>query len=141
MTQQKNGQDHGTGHIAEIATVGPGLSAADDIKAMAAQIRDSETVIERVRDAASPFEQKSHTLMIESVDRITQEWVAELATVRENTKLIEQMVIEQAAKVKTELTKMHLLGVQAMREAQRGNEVMHQLGDQLDAMMTEHSTH
>lgn len=126
---QANGQDHPEGQ---------GFSAADDIKAMAAKIADREiTLVERVRDSGTPFEQKSHTLMIESVDRITQQWVNELARLRENSKSLEQMVIEQAAKVKDELTRMHLLGVQAMREAERGNEVMQRLAEQIEEMMSQ----
>ena len=101
-------------------------TTVEDIKEIAEdRIREqSVAVVDRVGDAGTPFEQKTHTLMIESVDRITQQWVDELNNVRNNSKVIEQMVIEQSAKVKDGLTKLHLLGVQAMREAQRGHEVL-----------------
>jgi hypothetical protein len=109
----------------------------DEIRAAADQVRDHQlTVIERVAsDGTLPFEQKSHDLMIKSVDRIAQEWVAELHRVRENTKIVEQMVIEQVTAVKNALTKLHLLGAQTMREAERGQNVVEQLADELDAMM------
>jgi hypothetical protein len=115
-------------------------TVADDIKELAGRIREHQglSVVERVSDNGVPFDQKTHTLMMESVDRITQQWVGELNHVRDNTKTVEQMVIAQAAKAKDELTKLHLLGTQAMKEAQRGQEVVQHLGDELDAMMMEH---
>jgi hypothetical protein len=114
-------------------------TAINDIRALANQIREQPAVVERVDDHGAPFEQKTHTLMMESVDRITQQWVGELGHVRDNTQVIEQMVIAQAAKVKSELTKLHLLGMQAMKEAQRGHEVSQQLAHELDAMLAEHT--
>jgi hypothetical protein len=113
----------------------------EDIKALAAKIPESLSVIERMPDSATPFEQKTHTLMLESVDKITQQWVDEMISLRDNTKIIEQMVIEQATKVKNELTRLHMLGVQAMRETQRGHQVIQQLGEELDAMMAQRTEH
>jgi Mg2+ and Co2+ transporter CorA len=112
-----------------------------DIEEMAAKIVQPVTVLERVRDPDASFEQRSHTLMMESVDKITNQWVAELNHVRDNMHSIEQMVIAQAAKSKEELTKLHLLGVQAMREAERGREVALQLGRELQTMMGQTVTH
>jgi len=125
-------------------TNGNGHALIEDIKTLAGQIErdhatpNEMTVIAAVRNIGPPFEQKSHTLMLESVDKIILQWVAELNTVRENTKIVEQMVMTQAAKVKAEVTKLHLLGVQAMKEAQRGNEVALHLADELDTMMADH---
>ena len=115
-------------------------TAVNDIRRLASQVREqSVTVRERVADHGLPFDQKGHTLMMESVDRITQHWVSELNHVRENTMAVEQMVISQAAKAKDELTKLHLLGMQAMKEAQRGQEVVQRLGDELDSMLSQHT--
>jgi hypothetical protein len=114
----------------------------EDIREIAGRIREqSVAVVDRVSDAGTPFEQKSHTLMMESVDRITHQWVDELNSVCNNAKVIEQMVIAQAAKTKNELTKLHLLGTQAMQEARRGHEMLTRLADEIDGMMTEHATH
>jgi len=128
MAQQANGRDHDMS------------SLIDEIKEVASQIPDREQarpLMERVKDGGAPFEQKSHTLMLESVDRITQQWVGELVTIREANQAIEQMVIEQSAVVKDSITKLHLLGMQAMKEAQRGRDFHTQLGNQLDEMMGE----
>jgi hypothetical protein len=113
----------------------------EDLNAVASETTDREqarALVERVKDTGSPFEQKSHTLMLESVDKITQQWIAELGNIREANQTIEQMVIEQAATLKDAITKLHLLGMQAMKEAQRGRDFHTQLGNQLDAMMVEH---
>ena len=131
---QGNGRDTTATALNEEAILG-------DIQELAQKIQQPVTVLEKVRDPDSSFEQKSHTLMLESVDKITNQWVSELNAVRENLKIIEQMVIQQAAKTKDELTKLHLLGVQAMREAQRGHEVAQHLGAGLESMMAEHQTH
>jgi hypothetical protein len=113
------------------------------IESEIARIREkSVAVIDRVSDDSMPFDQKTHTLMLESVDRIAQQWVGELNRVRDNSKIIEQMVIAQAAKSKDELTKLHLLGTQAMKEAQRGHEVLAHLADEIEGMMADHgATH
>ena len=102
-------------------------------------VREPTPVIERVPDnGEKPFEQHAHDLMTESVDRIAQQWVGELSRVRDNTLMIEQMVLAQATRVKSELTRMHLLGVKAMQEAKRGHEVGQHLVDELDQMMADH---
>jgi hypothetical protein len=112
-------------------------TAIEDIKAAAAQVREHQmSVIERVpEDGSAPFDQKAHDLMITSVDKIAQHWISELSNVRDNTKVLEQMVIEQVTVVKNALTKLHLLGAQTLREAERGHDVIGQLADELDAMM------
>lgn len=127
MPQQANGHD--------------ASSLIDEIGELVSAIPDREQarpLVERVRDAGSPFEQKSHSLMLESVDKITQQWIGELANIREANQNIEQMVIAQAAVLKESITKLHLLGMQAMKEAQRGRDFHTQLGTQLDEMMGEH---
>lgn len=131
---KSNGRDQGYDHGDDQQ------QAIDQIREMAERIPQSLTApLERVRDSAMPFEQKAHSLLMESVDKITQQWVGELGQVRMNTETIEGMVTAQAAKVKEEITKLHLLGVQAMKEAQRGHEVTQYLGEQLETMMTGHA--
>lgn len=108
-----------------------------DIKQMAAQMADPKqlTVIEAVAPGIAPFEQQAHSLLIESIDRIAQNWIAELRHVRDNTAAIEQLVIEATTKAKDDITRMHLLGAQVMKEAQRGQDVCSQLHRELDEIM------
>jgi hypothetical protein len=115
---------------------GDGPSIEEAIEGLHAMTTKGPSVIERApNDGTLPFEQKAHDLMIETIDRITTQWVDELVRVRDNTKLIEKMVIEHAGKVKDELTKLHLLGARAMGEARRGQEVLSRLGEELDVMI------
>ena len=129
MADQMNGHSTGFSNGNQVTV--------EEIKAAAAQLHDHQlTVIERVvADGSLPFEQKSHDLMIRSVDKIAQEWLTELRRVRDNTAILESMVLEQVTTVKNALTKLHLLGAQTMREAERGHDVIGQLADELDAMM------
>ena len=111
--------------------------AARDIKRIAARetAPASNAVIEKVAPALAPFEQQTHTLMMESIDRIAQQWLEQLKRVRDNTVVIEQLVISTAAKAKDDITRMHLLGAQVMKEAQRGEEVCLHMADGLDQIM------
>ena len=115
-------------------------AAITEIRELASRMKtvgDSVSVLERVKGDDLPFEQKTHTLMLEGIDKITTQWIGQLDHVRQNTHIVEKMVVAQAAKVKSEITKLHLLGVQAMKEAERGDEVTRSLGEQIDAMMEE----
>lgn len=112
-------------------------TAIEEIRTIAGQLQAS--VVERVIDNGAPFEQQAHSLMLESIDRITQQWVSELVHFRNNSDAMEAMVIAQAAKVKHEITKLHLLGVQAMKEAKRGHEVLAKLADEMQAVVTEYT--
>ena len=129
------------GHDTTATALSAEDEVANDIRELAQRIQQPISVLERVRDPDASFEQKTHTLMLESVDKITQAWVEELLALRRNSEGIEQMVVEQAAKVKSEMTKLHLLGVQAMREAQRGHDVLQHLGEQINTMMEARATH
>jgi hypothetical protein len=82
-----------------------------------------------------PLEEQSHLAMHAMVDKLVDQWVAEFARTREQTVVLEQMVISQAAKVKNEITRMHLLGIQTMREAEHAHEVNQHIADELDSMM------
>ena len=131
--------------IEQVNGHGQGFSASDSEELVVADIKEiakSLSVVERVAaDGSLPFEQKSHDLMIRSVDKVAQEWIAELKRVSDNTKILEGMVLEQVTIVKSALTKLHLLGAHTMREAERGHDVVHQLADELDTMMGQQQTH
>lgn len=111
-------------------------AAIEGLKEVASQAAKL-SVIERAPDeGTTPFEQKTHDLMLQSVDRIAHQWVEELKRFRDNTVGIEKLVIEHAGKAKDELTRLHLLGVKAMGEARRGHEVLSRLGDEIESMIT-----
>jgi len=87
--------------------------------------------------AGKPFDQHAHDLMIQGIDQVATEWVGELVHVRENSKKVEQLVMERAAKVKTDITALYLLGSAVLAEAKRGDDVNARLVSELDKLNEE----
>jgi hypothetical protein len=83
-----------------------------------------------------PFDQQAHELMLKSIDRVANAWVTELQAVRNNTQVVEQMVLTACTKAKADITRLHLLGGAVMQEAKRGEEVCSQLEEQIDRLMS-----
>ena len=75
--------------------------------------------------------------MIKGIDQVATEWVSELEHTRENSKKVEQLVLERAAKVKADITALYLLGSAALAEAQRGDDVNERLASELDKLSEE----
>jgi hypothetical protein len=91
-------------------------------------------VQESLPPSATPFDQKAHDLMIKGIDQVATDWVGELQHVRENSKKVEQLVLERAAKVKNDITALYLLGNAALAEAKRGDDVNERLSAELDKL-------
>jgi hypothetical protein len=94
-------------------------------------------VLEPVASPGKPFDQHAHDLMIKGIDQVATEWVSELEHTRENSKKVEQLVLERAAKVKADITALYLLGSAALAEAQRGDDVNERLASELDKLSEE----
>ena len=107
---------------------------AQDIKRLAAAREPSIQVQEPTSLGGKPFDQQAHDLMIKGIDQVATEWVGELEHVRENSKKVEQLVLERAAKVKADITALYLLGSAALAEAKRGDDVNHRLANELDKL-------
>jgi hypothetical protein len=75
-----------------------------------------------------------HDLMHKTVDKVCDDWVAELKRVRENSERVEQLVLEQAAKVKEEISQLFVMKGIAAEEARRGDEVNQRLMSELTAL-------
>jgi hypothetical protein len=86
-----------------------------------------------------PFDQQAHDLLLKSIDQVATDWINQLEHVRQNSKAVEQLVLERAAKVRADITALYLLGAAAQAEAKRGNEVNARLTDELDKLMEEHA--
>jgi hypothetical protein len=111
---------------------------AEDIKRLAAAREPSIHVQEPTLPlGGKPFDQKAHDLMIKGIDQVATEWVKELEHVRDNSKKVEQLVLERAAKVKADITALYLLGSAALAEAQRGDDVNERLAGELDKLAEE----
>ena len=84
--------------------------------------------------SALPFDQQAHELMLKGIDQVAADWVRELEHVRDNSKQVEQLVMERAAKVKADITALYLLGSAALAEAKRGDDVNAKLANELDKL-------
>ena len=114
---------------------------AQGIKRLAAAREPSIQVQEPTLSlSGKPFDQQAHDLMIKGIDQVATEWVGELEHVRENSKKVEQLVLERAAKVKADITALYLLGSAALAEAKRGDDVNERLSHELDKLSEERVT-
>jgi hypothetical protein len=84
-----------------------------------------------------PFGEKAHDLMHQTIDQVCSDWVHQLQEVRKNSERLEQLVLEQATKVKSSITQLYALGKAAAAEAQRGEEVNQKLMRELETLAEE----
>ncbi|KYK50095.1 hypothetical protein A1D31_22555 [Bradyrhizobium liaoningense] len=96
-------------------------------------------VRESTQPSLEPFDQEAHDLLLKSIDQVATDWIEQLENVRQNSKAVEQLVLERAAKVRADITALYLLGAAAQAEAKRGNEVNARLTDELDKLMEQHA--
>lgn len=83
-------------------------------------------------------EREMHDLMHKTVDQVCAEWVRQLEQVRRNSEHIEQLVLEEAAKVKADISQLYVMGQIAAEEARRGDEVNQKLMQELTALQEKH---
>jgi hypothetical protein len=107
--------------------------ARRDLQRLAAR-EPSIKVEESLPPSPLPFDQQAHDLMIRGIDQVASDWVAELEHARQNSKRVEQLVIERAAEVKSDITALYLLGTAALAEAKRGDDVNDRLTVELDKL-------
>jgi hypothetical protein len=107
--------------------------ARRDLQRLAAR-EPSIKVEESLPPSPLPFDQQAHDLMIKGIDQVATDWVSELEHTRQNSKRVEQLVIERAAKVKSDITALYLLGSAALAEAKRGDDVNDRLTAELDKL-------
>ncbi|UPK03148.1 hypothetical protein [Bradyrhizobium sp. 170] len=105
-----------------------------DIQRLAARNTESRQVQETLPPSALPFDQQKHDLMIKGIDQVATDWVSQLERSRENSKAVEQLVMERAAKVKSDITALYLLGSAVLAEAKRGDDVNERLASELDKL-------
>jgi hypothetical protein len=79
-----------------------------------------------------------HDLMHNTVDKICEEWIVELQQVRANSERVEQLVLEQAAKVKGEISQLFVLKEIAAEHARHGDEVNQKLLRELATLQERH---
>jgi hypothetical protein len=116
----------------------PQIQELDELAAArvqaAAEQQYGTPIREDLKPSPTPFGQQQHDLLLRSVDQVASDWVSELDHVRHNSEQVEQLVLERAAKVKTDLTMLFLLGQAVLSEAKRGDEVNAKLVGELDKL-------
>ena len=80
----------------------------------------------------APFTDQVHSLMLESVSKIADEWIDQLKIVRDNTIVLENQIVACVSKTKADLKVLHDLGAKIADEAKRGQDVCKQLSDSID---------
>jgi hypothetical protein len=98
--------------------------------------REPSAVVQEIVDTTAPvpFGQQEHDLLLRSIDHVATDWVNQLERVRQNSQRVEQLVLERAAKVKTDITQLYLLGAAALAEAKRGDDVNTKLASELNKL-------
>ena len=120
------------------ATMNGSTLDLDELAALAKQrivaLTESPRARESLAPSTAPFDQQAHDLLLHSIDQVAADWVSELEHVRLNSKQVEQLVLERAANVKSDITALYLLGTAALAEAKRGDEVNAKLAGELDKL-------
>jgi hypothetical protein len=91
--------------------------------------------IEATTDIA-PITDQVHSLLLDSVAKISDQWIEQLKIVRENTLTLETQILACVTKTKSDITMLHDLGVKVADEARRGQEVCRQLSDSVEKIAT-----
>lgn len=96
--------------------------------------------IESLTEIAVPFSQREHTLMLEAVDKIAEDWMSQLHTERLTSEELEKKVLERMAKLKGDLTQFFLLGNAVCSKVRRDHEFNEKLHTEIDRLAEEHAT-
>ena len=80
----------------------------------------------------TPFTDQVHSLLLDSVGKIADQWIEQLRIVRENTLMLETQILACVTKTKSDITMLHDLGIKVADEARRGQEVCRELSDAVE---------
>jgi hypothetical protein len=89
-------------------------------------------LIEAVKPDIAPFQDQVHTLMLEGVSKIAEQWIEQLTILRESADALEAQIISCVSKTKSDISALHDLGAKVTAEALRGQEVCRQLSDSIE---------
>lgn len=91
------------------------------------KIRDQAHYDSLQEVSATPFGEQVHTLLLDSVGKIADQWIEQLAIIRDNANTLEKQLLACVAQTKADITALHELGVMVGEEARRGQQVCLQL--------------
>ena len=84
----------------------------------------------------APFGDQVHTLMLESISRVADQWIEQLTILRKSADALEAQIVASVGKTKADLTLLHELGAKVAEEAKRGQDVCKQLSDGIGKIAT-----
>jgi hypothetical protein len=99
-----------------------------------------ELIAEPAAEPETPFGQREHDLLLSSIEHIANDWLTQLEHVRRNSYSVEALVVERAAKLRSDITGLFALGNAAMAEARRGEQVNAELTRELEKMSEERAS-
>jgi len=84
----------------------------------------------------TPFTDQVHVLLNNSIEKIAQNWCAELEALRKNATDLENQLLACVVNTKASVNRLHELGAQIAEEAKRGREVCRQISDSIEKIAT-----
>ena len=89
-------------------------------------------LIEAVQPEIAPFTDQVHSLMLDSVSRIADQWIEQIKISHDNLAALENQIIACVAKTKSDISLLHDLGQKVSEEAKRGQKFCQELSDSIE---------
>ena len=86
-------------------------------------------LLESVKPDLAPFTDQVHALLLDSVSKLADDWIAQLTLLRKTADELEAQIIASVGKTKADISSLHQLGTRVAEEARRGQEVCRQLSN------------
>jgi transcriptional regulator len=91
-------------------------------------------IIEALRADIAPMEDQVHTLLLDSVGKIADQWIEQLKLLRSNADALEAQIMAYVGKTKADISALHDLGTQVAAEARRGQDVCKKLRESVERL-------
>jgi hypothetical protein len=88
-----------------------------------------------VKNTEEPPMSPTHTGLLVELENIERTWIDQLRAVRESTLQVEKQAIACVARVKDDISRLHLLGRQLTKEAERQKQLCQALSNNITRMM------
>jgi hypothetical protein len=97
-------------------------------------VKDMEEITP-MKNTEEPPMSPTHTGLLVELENIERTWIEQLREVRESTLVVERQAIACVARVKDDISRLHLLGRQLTKEAARGKQLCQALSNNINRMM------
>lgn len=93
-----------------------------------------KAIIESLHPDIKPYEDQVHTLLLDSVGKIADQWIEQLKLLRANADALEAQIVAYVGKTKADISALHDLGTQVAAEARRGQDVCQKLRESVERL-------